>query len=94
MVVAAGLKRRFELSQTSGVEIIQVEEGGPADQAGIAEEDILLALAEKPTGSIDDLHKLLMQLPVGIPAPVVILRNDRRLERWVVPDDYPNPVNR
>jgi S1-C subfamily serine protease len=86
------LARRFELPEQHGVEILSVEPDGPADQAGVLEEDIILSLAERPTGSIDDLHKLLMQLPVGVPAPVVILRGERRLERWVVPDDYPDRV--
>ena len=88
------LARRFQLSQPTGVEILSVEEGGPADQAGITEEDIIVSLAEQPTGSVDDLHKLLMQQPVGIPAPILLLRGERRLERWVVPDDYPDPVRR
>jgi S1-C subfamily serine protease len=88
------LSRRFGLSQATGVQILSVEQGGPADQAGITEDDIIISLADHPTGSVDDLHKLLMQLPVGIPAPIVLLREDRRLERWVVPDDYPDPVRR
>jgi S1-C subfamily serine protease len=86
------LARRFNLSQSAAVEVISVEDNGPADQAGLAEDDLLVSLAEQPTGGVDDLHKLLMQLPVGIPAPVVILRGDRRLERWVVPDDYPDRI--
>ena len=65
---------------------------GPADQAGILESDIVISLAEQPTTSIDDMHKLLMQLPVGVPSPVVMLRGERQLERWVVPNDYPEPV--
>src|SRR6266851_4678979 len=88
------LARRFELTQTTGIEILSVEQGGPADQAGITEEDIVVSLAEHATGSVDELHKLLMQLPVGIPAPILLLRGERRLERWVVPDDYPDPVRR
>jgi S1-C subfamily serine protease len=88
------LSRRFGLTQATGVQILSVEQGGPADQAGITEEDIIVSLAEHPTGSVDELHKLLMQLPVGIPAPIVLLREERRLERWVVPDDYPDPVRR
>jgi S1-C subfamily serine protease len=83
------IARRFELPQSAGVEIVAVEKNGPADQAGVAEEDIIISLAEKPTATIDDLHKLLVQLPVGVPAPIVLLRGDRRLERWVVIDDYP-----
>jgi hypothetical protein len=33
-----------------------------------------------------------MQMPVGVPAPIVMLRGERQLERWVVPNDYPEPV--
>jgi S1-C subfamily serine protease len=84
--------RRFELTQSTGVAILAVEPNGPADQAGIQEGDIVVGLGEKPTTSIDDLHKLLMELPVGVPAPVRLLRGERQIERWVVPDDYPNPV--
>ena len=86
------LARQFGLTQQSGVEVVAVEENGPADQAGLQEEDIIVSLAEKPTASLDDLHKLLMQLPVGVPSPVVVLRGERRLERWVLPTDFPDPA--
>jgi len=81
--------RRLELSEREGVEVIAVIEDGPAEQAGIQEEDIIISLGERPATSVDDLHKLLMQLPVGIPATVVLLRGERKLERFVVPADYP-----
>ncbi|HEV3118414.1 MAG TPA: trypsin-like peptidase domain-containing protein, partial [Gemmataceae bacterium] len=90
--IPRALARRFELKQTHGVEILSVESGGPADDAGILENDIVISLAEQPTTSIDDMHKLLMQMPVGVPAPIVMLRGERQLERWVVPNDYPEPV--
>jgi hypothetical protein len=41
---------------------------------------------------VDDLHRLLTQLPVGVPSAVVMLRGERRLERFVVPADYPHPA--
>ncbi len=87
------LARRFQLTQRSGVEVRSVEPGSPADQAGLQEEDILVALGEQPTTSVDDLHKLLTQLPVGVPAAVVLLRGERRLERFVVPNEYPDPAH-
>ncbi len=87
--IPPAVARRLELTQTQAVEVLAVEENGPADQAGLGEDDLILALGEQPTTSADDLHKILMQLPVGVPAPVILLRGERRLERWVVPDDYP-----
>jgi S1-C subfamily serine protease len=84
--------RRFGLEQQYGVEVQAIEEGGPADQAGVLEGDVIVSLGEQPAGGIDDLHKLLTQLPVGVPAPIIMLRGERRLERWVVPGEYPNPA--
>jgi S1-C subfamily serine protease len=84
--------RRFNLTQKTGVEVLALEPDGPADQAGILEEDVIVSLGDQPTTSVDDLHKLLTRLPVGIPAGVVFLRGERRIERLVVPADYPNPA--
>ncbi len=80
------------MTQAHGVEVVAVEPGGPADQAGLLEEDIIVGLAEQPTTSVDDLHKLLTQLPVEVPSSIVVLRGQRRLERLVVPNEYPNPA--
>jgi S1-C subfamily serine protease len=84
--------RRFGLAQTGGVEVLAVEPGGPAEQAGLLEEDILVSLAEKPMATVDDLHKLLTQLPVDVPASIVLLRGDRKLERMILPTQFPDPV--
>lgn len=87
--LARHIVRQLNLSQTSGVEVLGIESGGPAEQAGILERDVMLALGDRPASSIDDIHKLLTELPVGIPATVVLLRGDRKLERFVVPSEYP-----
>lgn len=84
--------RRLELRHKTGVLVLAVESGSPADQAGLLEHDILVSLGEQPTSSIDDIHKLLTQLPVGMPASMVMLRGERCLERMVIPSDYPHAV--
>jgi S1-C subfamily serine protease len=84
------LIRRFGLDQKVGVEILGVEPDSPADHAGLEEGDVILSFADLPATSIDDLHKLLTQLPVGIPSSVAFLRGDRRIERMLIPTDYPN----
>jgi S1-C subfamily serine protease len=90
--IAPELARRFELTQREGVQVIAVEPDGPAAQAGLQEEDVIVTLGDQPATSVDDLHKLLMSLPVGIPTAVVLLRGERRLQRFVVPGDYPIPT--
>lgn len=86
------VRRQFELTQQHGVEVTGVETDSPADDAGMLEGDVILSLGEKPASSVDDLHKLLTELPVGIPADVSLLRDGRRLERMVIPTDYPIPA--
>jgi S1-C subfamily serine protease len=90
--IAQAMVRLHNLGQTTGVEVLAVEPDSPADQAGIVEEDVLLSLGEQPTPSVDDLHKLLTQLPVDVPANVAVLRGERRLERMVLPTEYPVPM--
>ena len=92
VAVPAGLVRRYQLPAAHGVLIVALEENGPAEQAGLLEDDVIVALADQATASVDDLHKLLTQLPVGIPATVELLRDGRKLERMVIPTDYPIPT--
>jgi S1-C subfamily serine protease len=90
--IARHLARLFGLTQPEGVEVMAVEDNGPADQAGVQEGDVIVTLGDEPATSIDDLHKRLTELPVGVPATIVLLRGERRLQRFVVPTDYPNPA--
>lgn len=83
------LAERFELTQTGAVEVMAIEPSGPADQAGVLEEDLIVSLSDRPTTCVDDLHKLLTQLPIDVPTPIVLLRNERRLHRLVLPTECP-----
>jgi S1-C subfamily serine protease len=88
----ADVARRHGLTQKSAVQVAALEENGPADQAGVLEDDLILSLGDTPTKTIDDLHKLLTQLPVEVPATIELLRKDRKLERMVLPAQYPDLV--
>ncbi len=90
--VAPELREKFELEQKSGVEILMLEEDGPAQNAGLWIDDIVIGFGGKTVASVDDLHRVLTQLPVGMPAKAAVLREGRRVERAVVPGEYPSPV--
>jgi S1-C subfamily serine protease len=90
--VAPDVARKYELAQKTGVEILMLEEDGPAQNGGLWIEDVIVGFAGTPVASVDDLHRMLTQHPVGLPAPIVVLREGRRVERTVVPGEYPNPV--
>ncbi|WP_040888303.1 S1C family serine protease [Zavarzinella formosa] len=83
------LGRRIGVEMGSGVEIIALEEGGPADAAGLEIEDVILNFADDSVGSVDDLHKLLTTHPVGEATTISILRDGRRQDRRIVPVEYP-----
>jgi S1-C subfamily serine protease len=84
------MARLHNLNQKSAVQVMALESGGPADQAGVLEDDLIVSLADQPTESVDDLHRLLTQLPVEVPATITLLRNDRKLERMILPAAYPD----
>ncbi len=69
-----------------------LEEDGPAQNAGLWIDDIIISFGGKPVTSVDDLHQALTQLPVGLPTKVAVLREGRRVERTAVPGEYPMPV--
>jgi S1-C subfamily serine protease len=88
----AHVQRQFNLTQTTAVEVMQVETGAPADQAGIDEGDQIVALGDQPVPDIDVLHRRLTELPIDVPTLIVLLRQGRRLERLVLPQEYPHPA--
>jgi len=81
--------RRVGIEMGSGVEILALEPGGPADQAGLEVEDVIITFAGESVASVDDLHRLLTEQPVGKAATVSLLRDGQRTERTVVPGEYP-----
>jgi S1-C subfamily serine protease len=83
------LARTLGIEQPTGVEVLALEEGGPAQEAGLEEEDVIVALNDELAATVDDLHRLLLTLPVGVPSTITILRGERKLSRMVIPADYP-----
>jgi S1-C subfamily serine protease len=81
------LVRFYDLAQESGVAVISVQNGSPAERAGLREGDVILALDGKPVAGVDDLHRLLTDARVGISSPLSVLRWTEKLELQVVPEE-------
>lgn len=90
--IAPELRHKYALEQQSGVEILLLEEDGPAEAGGLWIEDVIVAFNGRAVTNIDDLQRFLTLTPVGIPAPVVVFREGRRLERTVTPRESPSPA--
>lgn len=69
--VARRLRRSVGLPERDGLLVRGVDEGSPAEVAGIAEGDLLVAAAGRPIPDVDALHEVIGE--VGLPLEVVVL---------------------
>ncbi|MEE9125474.1 MAG: trypsin-like peptidase domain-containing protein [candidate division NC10 bacterium] len=81
------IQRHLELQAATAVEVVSVEEEGPAHQAGVREGDLMLSVNEKSVASVDDIHRLLTGWTGGSPLSLTILRNGERLQVQVIPGE-------
>jgi S1-C subfamily serine protease len=81
------LVRFYNLERETGVLISQIEPGGPADNAGLRENDIIVALDGTPVGRVDDLHRLLTDQRAGKTCELAILRGTEKLNVYLIPRD-------
>lgn len=81
------LVRFYDLAQESGVVVVAVTGGSPAERAGLREGDVIIALDGKPVAGVDDLHRLLTDARVGVSSTLTILRRTEKLELRVVPEE-------
>ena len=84
------LVRHLDLATERGVEIMRLEKGTPAEQAGLRSSDIILSLAGRPVQDIPDLQRVLGEIPVGELAPIEVLRRTQRLTVAVLPTEAPS----
>jgi S1-C subfamily serine protease len=73
----------------SGVEVLALEDGAPADRGGIEIEDVIVAFGDETVESVDDLHKFLTNHPVNEAVTMTVLRDGRRVELKLTPTAYP-----
>ncbi len=81
------LRRALDLPRAAGVLVSGVQEGSPAERAGLKTGDVILAYADVPVGGVDDLHRLLIGAHAGHAQTVDILRRARRLTLTIVPEE-------
>ncbi len=77
--------RYYHLEVESGVHVVGLDPKGPAQQAGLLVNDVLIGLAEHPIKGVDDLQRFLTSWPVGFPAEARVLRGTELIKRTIVP---------
>jgi S1-C subfamily serine protease len=79
--LAAALGRR------TGIEVVEVVEGSPADRAGLRPEDLIVDVDSEPVGGVDDLQRLMAGELIGRSVTARLLRQGRQLQLELVPDE-------
>jgi S1-C subfamily serine protease len=79
--------RFYDLPKEMGAVVVGVEENSPAKRAGLREGDIIVALEGQPVAGVDDLHRVLTDVRVGVSCSLTVLRWTEKLELKVVPEE-------
>jgi S1-C subfamily serine protease len=88
--VARRVSRFHQLSVGSGVLVASLEQGGPAEKAGVKVGDRIVGFNGQPISSIDDLQLLLTEQQVGVPSKITVLRLTEKLDFEVTPGVSPS----
>ncbi len=78
-----------EITNERGVLIVSAEKRSPADEAGLREGDIVIALDSTPVQGIDDLLRLLTEDRIGVTSEVKLLRGTETRTLSIQPTEKP-----
>ncbi len=79
--------RFYDLAKETGVMVVGVTPGSPAERAGLREGDVIIAFAAQPVAGVDDLHRLLTDTQLGVKNTITVLRHTERVEIAIVPQE-------
>jgi S1-C subfamily serine protease len=79
--------RFYDLVKESGALVLSVEEKSPAQRGGLRENDVIIALEGQPVAGVDDLHRVLTDVRVGVSCSLTVLRHTEKLELKIVPEE-------
>ncbi|TRW79312.1 trypsin-like serine protease [Mycolicibacterium sp. 018/SC-01/001] len=81
-----GLTARSVSNDVSkGAQIANVTAGGPAERAGILENDVVVKVGDRDVADADEFVVAVRQLKIGEPAPIEVMRDGRRVTLTVTP---------
>jgi S1-C subfamily serine protease len=83
--------RFHRLPQDRGVLVAELEPHSPAARAGLQRGDIVVGFKGHAIKSIDDLHKRLVASEIGVPSPIMVLRQTEKIFAMVIPEELQRP---
>lgn len=87
VVLPQSARHKHGLAQASAIGIRAVQQGGPAETAGLAAGDILIALDGVPVAAVDDVARVLDAKRISQKVAAHVLRNGETLEVSIVPEE-------
>ncbi|MGB2922453.1 MAG: PDZ domain-containing protein, partial [Mycobacterium sp.] len=69
----------------NGAQIANVAQGGPAERAGILENDVVVKVGDREVADADEFVVAVRQLRIGEAAPIEVVRDGRRVTLTVTP---------
>jgi serine protease Do len=86
---ARPLPPRFasEASGDSGVEVVEVVEGSPAQRAGLRPEDLIVEVGGRRVGDVGDLQRLMDGAAIGRELTLRVIRGSRALALAIRPNE-------
>lgn len=79
--------RFHQLPVETGILVVSIEPGSPAQKSALLEGDVIVGCAGQPVAGIDDLHRLLTEERVGVGTPLVVIRRTEKMTFNVTPQE-------
>ncbi|WP_218081742.1 S1C family serine protease [Anthocerotibacter panamensis] len=79
------IARFHSLRVEQGVQVVSVEAGGPAQQAGVLDGDVIVGYGDHAITTLDSLHRLLTDQQVGVPAVLTLIRRLEKITLTITP---------
>lgn len=79
------LVRFYDLPQESGVLVLSVQQGSPAQRAGVRDGDVLVSYNDRVLAGVDDLHRMLTEALDASPARLKLVRHTEMISVEVTP---------
>lgn len=86
----SAIRERLKIEEETGLLLLGVEPGGPAEQAGAMIGDVLVGLGGAPLRDTDDLQRALGGDKVGQPTPLRIVRGGEAKDLTVTIGERPH----
>jgi serine protease Do len=69
----------LQLKEESGVEVTMVDQDAPAGKAGLKEHDVILSINGAPVESVEQLRRMIREIPAGRVISIGVSRNGQAL---------------